>query len=74
MKVKKPILLIQDNPGGLDQKQGQIPIVHCRFCWLPTTFWVKKASKSLKMAMFPYKMDTLYIYDQIKIVASFSEF
>ena len=60
MKVKKPILLIQDNFGGLDQNQGQNPIVHCRFVDFPPLFWAKNASKSLKMPMFPYKMDTLY--------------
>ena len=62
MKVKKPILLIQDNFGGLDQNQGQNPIVHCRFVGFPPLFWAKNASKSLKMPMFPYKMDTLYVY------------
>ena len=61
MKVKKPILLIQDNFGGLDQNQGQNPIVHCRFVGFPPLFGAKNASKSLKMPMFPYKMDTLYI-------------
>ena len=60
MKVKKPILLIQDNFGGLDQNQGQNPIVHCRFVGFPPLFGAKNASKSLKMPMFPYKMDTLY--------------
>ena len=63
MKVKKPILLIQDNFGGLDQNQGQNPIVHCRFVGFPPLFGAKNASKSLKMPMFPYKMDTLYFSD-----------
>ena len=62
MKVKKPILLIQDNPGGLNQKQGQNPIVHCRFVGFPPLFGAKNASKFLKMPMFPYKMDTLQFY------------
>ena len=45
---------------GLDQKQGQNPIVHCRFVGFPPLLGAKNASKSLKMPMFPYKMDTLY--------------
>ena len=72
MKVKKPILLIQDNFGGLDQNQGQNPIVHCRFVGFPPLFWAKNASKSLKMPMFPYKMDTLYYYVNILSVTLFN--
>ena len=70
MKVKKPILLIQDNFGGLDQNQGQNPIVHCKFVGLPPLFGAKNASKSLKMPMFPYKMDTLYIFLTLTVFSS----
>ena len=75
MKVKKPILLIQDNFGGLDQNQGQNPIVHCRFVGFPPLFGAKNASKSLKMPMFPYKMDTLYMaygMARINVVSNFA--
>ena len=32
------------------------------FVGFPPLLGVKNASKSLKMAMFPYKMDTLYLF------------